>query len=79
LLSTLEQKHPDVRAVMHNAIGNVRPSHLLDADVDSVWAARPATVQPKEVVDVGIRRMTGSVVTPAAPRGTLRILNADVE
>jgi tRNA 2-thiocytidine biosynthesis protein TtcA len=79
LLSTLEQKIPNIRAVMHNAIGNVRPSHLLDADVDAVWHARPPNVQPKEVVDVGVRRMTGAIVSHTAPRGTLRILNADVE
>ncbi len=62
LLSTLEKTIPDVRAVMHHAISNVRPSHLLDKDVADAWAVRPADVQPKAIVDAGPRRMTGHVV-----------------
>ncbi len=41
LLDTLEQEHPNLRAVMLNALRNVRPSHLLDRDLARVWAASP--------------------------------------
>lgn len=82
LLSTLEQTIPDVRAVMHHAISNVRPTHLLDKDVADVWATRPAGVRPQEVADPGPRRMTGEVIAssttaPGAPlvrRGALTIV-----
>jgi hypothetical protein len=62
LLDRLEQDIPDVRAVMHHAISNVRPTHLLDPDVSAAWDARPAAIRPTEVKDAGKRRMTGTVV-----------------
>jgi len=37
LLVDLEEKIPDVRQVMMAAIKNVRPSHLLDAEVAEAW------------------------------------------
>jgi tRNA 2-thiocytidine biosynthesis protein TtcA len=79
LLATLEQTIPDVRAVMHHAISNVRPTHLLDKDVADVWQTRPAEVRPQEVVDPGPRRMTGEVVAsssykPLVARGALTIV-----
>ena len=70
LLTTLEKTIPDVRAVMHHAISNVRPSHLLDVDVAATWAARPAEIQPKEVKDAGPRRMTGEVVASSSSSTT---------
>ncbi len=78
LLSTLEKTIPDVRAVMHHAISNVRPSHLLDIDVAGAWEARSAEVQPKAVKDAGPRRLTGAVVatsTPLVRRGALAIVS----
>jgi tRNA 2-thiocytidine biosynthesis protein TtcA len=79
LLSTLEQTIPDVRAVMHHAISNVRPTHLLDKDVADIWATRPADVRPAEVVDPGPRRMTGEVIASSSrpslvSRGALTIV-----
>lgn len=63
LLDRLEQDIPDVRAVMHNAISNVRPTHLLDPDVLAAWEARSDDIRPTPLKDTGPRRMTGSVVS----------------
>jgi tRNA 2-thiocytidine biosynthesis protein TtcA len=46
LLADLETRHPDVRSVMLRALGNVRPTHLLDREVLEAWSARPAHVRP---------------------------------
>ncbi len=42
LLSTLEKENPHVRAIMANALSNVRPTHLLDTEVRDAWLARPS-------------------------------------
>lgn len=47
LLEQLERESPHVRAVMANALQNVKPTHLLDRDLQAAWAARPAELQPK--------------------------------
>jgi tRNA 2-thiocytidine biosynthesis protein TtcA len=47
LLDQLEQEAPHVRAVMANALKNVRPTHLLDRDLLEAWSSRPAELQPK--------------------------------
>ncbi len=62
LLGQLESTIPNVRSVMLNAIKNVRPTHLLDKDLADAWAARPAHIEPKAVVDVGERLLRGDVV-----------------
>jgi tRNA 2-thiocytidine biosynthesis protein TtcA len=46
LMAELERTNPNLRAIMWNALSNVRPSHLLDAEVASVWADRPDDVRP---------------------------------
>lgn len=47
LLSELEKNHPHLRSVMANALGNVRPTHLLDPEVLEAWNARPEHIRPK--------------------------------
>jgi tRNA 2-thiocytidine biosynthesis protein TtcA len=47
LLEQLEQESPHVRAVMANALQNVKPTHLLDRELQAAWAARPPELQPK--------------------------------
>jgi tRNA 2-thiocytidine biosynthesis protein TtcA len=76
LLEELERKIPDVRAVMHHALQNVRPTHLLDPELKEAWDARPEHIRHKDVVDRGPARMTGTVVARSNP---LKILNEDVE
>ena len=46
MLNDLEGLNPNIKSVMRNAIKNVRPSHLLDKDVMSVWETRPETLRP---------------------------------
>ncbi len=45
LLTTLEAKHPNLRAVMANALGNVSPTHLLDKELAEAWSKRPAELR----------------------------------
>ncbi len=49
LLATLERDNPNVRAVMLNALRNVRPTHLLDREVAQAWAARAPELRPAVV------------------------------
>ncbi|MBX2810409.1 MAG: tRNA 2-thiocytidine(32) synthetase TtcA [Myxococcales bacterium] len=49
LLNTLEHEHPHLRAIMANALANIRPTHLLDPDVQEAWAARPAHIRPQDI------------------------------
>jgi tRNA 2-thiocytidine biosynthesis protein TtcA len=49
LLSKLEETIPDVKAVMLNALRNVRPSHLLDREVADAWARRADGAAPVPV------------------------------
>ena len=47
LLTSLEEKHPNIRSVMLAALSNVRPTHLLDRDLASAWNERPEHIRPK--------------------------------
>jgi tRNA 2-thiocytidine biosynthesis protein TtcA len=49
LIAQLERDHPHVRAVMANALRNVRPTHLLDREVARAWAERAPDIRPAVV------------------------------
>jgi tRNA 2-thiocytidine biosynthesis protein TtcA len=49
LLDELSRESPHLRAVMAQALANVRPTHLLDRDLLQAWGARPESVRPKAV------------------------------
>lgn len=46
LMDALEEQIPDVRNVMLQAMRNVRPSHLLDLELEEAWRARPPHIRP---------------------------------
>src|SRR5215475_7146758 len=46
LLAELERDNPNVRAIMLNALRNVRPTHLLDREVARAWAERDPEIRP---------------------------------
>lgn len=47
LLATLERDHPHLRPIMAQALGNVRPTHLLDPDVRRAWLERDPAIRPE--------------------------------
>jgi tRNA 2-thiocytidine biosynthesis protein TtcA len=49
LLNDMEIDHPHLRAVMLNALKNVRPTHLMDSDVLRAWEERSPEIRPREV------------------------------
>lgn len=65
LLEQLERDNPHLRSIMLNAIGNVRPTHLLDQDLIAAWEVRPAHVRPDPPPKETVKHMD---VLPAASR-----------
>ena len=72
LLGQLEAQHPHVRAVMANALRNVRPTHLLDRDVARAWAERASDVRPAKVVEPRPRH---AAAEPVYAGGKLRVVD----
>ena len=65
LMHRLEVDHPHVKSVMLNALRNVRPTHLLDRDVEAAWAERPREVRP---VVAGPKRVGHARAEPVRSR-----------
>lgn len=70
LLANLEKDNPNVRAVMANALRNVRPTHLLDRDVAKAWAQRDQSIRPKEITTP---RAAHAAAQPILSGGKLRL------
>lgn len=51
LITSLERDNPHVRSVMLNALRNVRPTHLLDRDVERAWESRDPAIRPAKVTE----------------------------
>lgn len=74
LLSELERDNPHLRSIMLNALGNVRPTHLLDRDLLSAWQTRAADVRPDAKARATERHMAA---LPVANRRNLPVLMAN--
>ncbi len=72
LIAQLEREHPNVRAVMANALRNVRPTHLLDRDVARAWAERAADVRPQAVPEPRERH---AAAEPVFSGGRLKVVD----
>jgi tRNA 2-thiocytidine biosynthesis protein TtcA len=66
LLGELERDHPNLRAVMWNAVRNVRPTHLLDPEVLEAWQARPPHVRPRQAPDVRPRHAAAEPIVTSS-------------
>ena len=71
LLAQLERDHPHVRAVMANALANVRPTHLLDRDVARAWAERAPEIRPAQAA---APRPERAAALPVLAGGRLRVV-----
>ena len=70
LLAQLEKDNPHLRAIMANALRNVRPTHLLDRDVARAWAERAPDVRPASAPAARTRH---AAAPPVQEGGKLRL------
>lgn len=68
LLAQLEATKPDIKSVMMRAIGNVRPTHLMDKDVLAAWDERPEDVRRDGDLKPGPKRSAAEPVKRGGPR-----------
>jgi len=73
LLAQLERDNPHVRAVMANALRNVRPTHLLDREVARAWAERAPEIRPAAPVEPRERHAAAEPFIDGKPR--LRVVD----
>ena len=77
LLVQLERDHPHLRSIMLNALRNVRPSHLLDREVEAAWAARPPEVRPNPTPRPRETHAAAKPVAASPGHARLRVIGAD--
>ncbi len=70
LLATLEKDNPHVRAIMLNALRNIRPTHLLDKEVARAWHERAAEIRPASSPEPRVRH---AAAQPVMSGGKLRL------
>jgi tRNA 2-thiocytidine biosynthesis protein TtcA len=73
MLAELERDNPNVRAVMLNALRNVRPTHLLDREVARAWAERDPEIRPAVAAEPRTRHAAAEPVVDGKRR--LRVVD----
>jgi len=77
MIDAIEVEHPHVRSVMLNALRNVRPTHLLDRDLQTAWEARDPDVRPALKGAPGRENAAAAPVISSAGRRHLPVLGGD--
>ncbi len=75
LLERLEADHPHLRSIMLNALRNVRPTHLLDREVEAAWAVRPPDIRPDAPARPRTAHAAAEPVAASAGRTKLRVVD----